>query len=153
MISILILTLNEEHNLARCLDAVAWSDDVLVLDSFSTDRTPEVGKSKGARVLQNQFVDFAQQRNFGLTHGNFKHDWILHLDADEVVTPELKRELLEVAATTEKDAYQVASKVMFQGRWLKRSGLYPWYQVRMGRRGKLTFEQVGHGQRETLPAD
>ena len=149
-ISVLILTYNEELNLPRCLDAVKWSDDVLVVDSFSTDRTVELAKSGGARLLQNRFVDFASQRNFGLANGNLKHDWVLHLDADEVVTPELQRELAARAAGGEKDAYRVASKMMFQGHWLKHSGLYPSYQVRFGKRGRLGFVQVGHGQRENL---
>ena len=150
MISILILTLNEEQNLPRCLDSVAWSDDVLVVDSFSTDRTVEIARSKGARVLQNQFEDFARQRNFGLREGKLKHEWVLHLDADEVVTPELRQELLAVVSQAGHDAYRVASKMMFQGRWLKYSGLYPSYQVRFGRHEKLNFQQVGHGQRESL---
>ena len=147
-ISVLILTRNEESNLPRCLDSVKWSDDVLVLDSFSNDRTVEIAGSRGIRVLQNHFVNFAGQRNFGLNHGNLKHDWVLHLDADEVVTPELQRELNETAARGDQDAYRVASKMMLQGRWLKNSGLYPWHQVRFGRRDKLRFVQVGHGQRE-----
>lgn len=153
MISILILTFNEEQNLARCLDAVRWSDDVLVLDSGSTDRTVEIAKGKGARVLQNPFVNFAEQRNFGLTHGSLKHEWVLHLDADEVVTPELQREMAEVIQAGKKDAYRVASKMMLQGRWLKHSSLYPWHQVRLGKRDRLAFVQVGHGQRESLSPD
>lgn len=152
MISVLILTLNEEQNLPRCLDSVAWSDDVLVVDSFSTDRTVETAQSKGARVLQNRFEDFARQRNFGLVEGKLKHEWVLHLDADEVVTPELQQELLTVAGQAEYDAYRVASKMMFQGRWVKRSGMYPSYQVRFGRHDRLKFQQVGHGQRESLAA-
>ncbi len=150
MISILILTLNEEQNLPRCLDSVAWSDDVLIVDSFSTDRTVEIARSRGARVLQNQFENFARQRNFGLHEGKLKHEWVLHLDADEVVTPELQAELKALADRSEHDAYRVASKMMFQGQWLKYSGLYPSYQVRFGRREKLNFQQVGHGQRESL---
>lgn len=149
-ISVLILTCNEELNLPRCLDSVKWSDDVLVVDSFSTDRTVELAQKAGARVLQNRFVDFASQRNFGLAGGGLKHDWVLHLDADEVVTPELKRELADCAASGETDAYRVASKMMFQDRWLKHSGLYPSYQVRFGKRDRLSFVQVGHGQRENL---
>jgi glycosyltransferase involved in cell wall biosynthesis len=152
-ISVLILTRNEESNLSRCLDSVEWSDDVLVLDSFSDDHTVEIARSRGIRVLQNHFVNFAEQRNFGLALGSLKHDWVLHLDADEVVTPELQRELITTATRSEKDAYRVASKVMFQGRWLKYSGLYPWYQVRFGKRDKLRFVQVGHGQRENSELD
>ena len=152
MLSVLILTYNEQANLPRCLDAVRWSDDLWVLDSFSTDRTIEVARSHGARVLQNRFASFAQQRNFGLEHGGLKHEWVLHLDADEVVTPELRDEILAATQRNEKSAYRVASKMMFQGRWLKHSGLYPWHQVRLGRRDRLKFKQVGHGQREDLDA-
>ena len=153
MISILILTFNEEVNIARCLDSVSWSDDVLVVDSFSTDRTLEIAKGRGARVLQNRFVNFAEQRNFGLAHGGFKHEWVLHLDADEVVSPELKEEMLAVVQRGERKAYRLASRMMFQGHWLKHSGLYPWYQVRLGRHDRLKFVQVGHGQRENLPSE
>lgn len=153
MISVLILTLNEEQNLPRCLAAVRWADDILVLDSFSTDRTVEIARQTGARVLQRRFDDFARQRNHGLQHGELKHEWVLHLDADEVVTPDLKDELLRVVKSGDKDAYRVASKMMFQDRWLKYSGMYPTYQVRLGRKDKLAFVQVGHGQRENLPAD
>src|SRR5438552_15428677 len=101
MISVLILTYNEEQNLPACLESVRWSDDVLVVDSFSTDRTVEVARRNGVNVLQNRFVNFAEQRNFGLAHGNLKHDWVLHLDADERVTAELKVEMFEVAGRAE----------------------------------------------------
>jgi glycosyltransferase involved in cell wall biosynthesis len=153
MLSILILTFNEEQNIIPCLQSVAWSDDVLVLDSFSTDQTVPLAQRAGVRILQNPFENFAQQRNFGLTHGQLKHPWVLHLDADERVTPELQRELLKVTRDGAKDAYRVASRMMFQGKWLRYSGLYPWYQVRVGRRDKLRFIQTGHGQREDLPPD
>src|SRR5216683_265403 len=111
MISVLILTYNEQDNLPACLDSVAWSDDVLVLDSFSTDRTLDIARNRGVKVLQNRFVNFAEQRNFGLTHGRLKHDWVLHLDADERVTPELKVEVLNTLVRPEMEAYAVASKV------------------------------------------
>jgi glycosyltransferase involved in cell wall biosynthesis len=151
MISILILTCNEQDNLPVCLDSVAWADDVLVLDSFSTDRTLDIARSRGVRVLQNRFVNFAEQRNFGLAHGELKHNWVLHLDADERVTSELKEEMFATVASAKKDAYAMSSKIIFQGRWLRHAGLYPSYQVRLGRRDKLGFAQFGHGQRENLP--
>ena len=153
MISVLILTFNEERNLSACLESVSWSDDVLVLDSFSTDKTIEIARAAGVRVLQNRFVNFAEQRNFGLEHGGLKHEWVLHLDADELVTNEFKTEALRITRSGQKQAYRVPSKMMFQGCWLKYSGTYPTYQVRLGRRDRLRFKQVGHGQREDLPAD
>ena len=153
MISVLVLTLNEEVNIADCLDSVAWADDVLVLDSGSEDRTVEIAHSKGARVLHRDFDDFASQRNYGLEEGGLRHDWVLHLDADERVTPALREVLRDRADRGEHRAYRVPSKLMFQGRWLKHAGMYPTYQVRFGRRESLTFTQVGHGQRGALPSE
>ncbi|WP_251965677.1 glycosyltransferase family 2 protein [Salinibacter ruber] len=153
MISVLVLTLNEEVNISDCLDSVAWADDVLVLDSGSEDRTVEIARSKGARVLHRDFDDFASQRNYGLEEGGLRHDWVLHLDADERVTPALRKALRDKAERGAHRAYRVPSKLIFQGRWLKHAGMYPTYQVRFGRREALTFTQVGHGQRGALPAD
>ena len=152
-ISVLILTLNEEANLPRCIGALGWADDVVVLDSFSTDATTEVARRLGARVFQRSFDDFAGQRNHALEHVEFKHDWVLHLDADEVVTEALRRELEGVVDKQTFDAYRIAGKLMFQGRWLRRSGMYPVYQVRFGHKEKLRFRQVGHGQQEALSSD
>jgi len=149
MISVVILTHNEETNIGRCLDSVSWSDDILVVDSFSEDRTIEISKRQGARVIQRAFEDFSSQRNFASEEGNLKYEWVLHLDADEIVTPELRADLSE-AAFGEKDAYRVSSKLIFCGKFLRHAGLFPWYQVRFGRKQTLRFKQVGHGQRETL---
>jgi glycosyltransferase involved in cell wall biosynthesis len=149
MISVVILTYNEETNIGRCLDAVSWSDDVLVVDSFSDDRTVEISKRYGARVIQRAFKDFSSQRNFASEQGDLKHEWVLHLDADEIVTPELKAEM-SGAVFGDKDAYRVSSKLIFCGKFLRHAGLFPWYQVRFGRKQALRFKQVGHGQRETL---
>ena len=153
VISVLILTHNEERNIPRCLESVKWSDDVLVLDSYSTDHTVEIAKAAGARVIQRTFDDFAGQRNFGLRHGCLRHEWVLHLDADEVVTPGLSDELHRVVQSGGKDAYRLASRLMFRGTWLRHAGMYPTYQVRFGRRDRLSFVQVGHGQRETTPLE
>lgn len=153
MVSVLILTHNEEVNIGRCLDSVCWSDDVLVLDSFSTDGTHRILQKRGIRWLQHQFVDFAQQRNFGLERGGLRHGWVLHLDADEVVSDDLRAELEHVARAGAFPAYRVASKMIFEGRWLRFAGMFPAYQVRFGRRDLLRFKMVGHGQRETLPPD
>ncbi len=149
-ISVLLLTLNEAANLPACLAAVAWSDDLVVLDSFSQDDTVAVAQRLGARVYQRAFDSFAGQRNYALDHIDFKHDWILHLDADEVVTPALRAEMRAAIQTGLADAYRIPSKMMFRGRWLRYSGLYPSYQVRLGHRERFRFKQVGHGQREDL---
>lgn len=149
-ISVLVLTLNEEANLPICLEAVKWSNDIVVLDSFSQDETVAAAKHLGARVYQRVFDNFAGQRNFALDQIAFQHEWVLHLDADEIVTPALRVELEAAVGDGRFDAWRVPSKMMFRGRWLRYSGLYPSYQVRLGHRDRFRFKQVGHGQREDL---
>jgi glycosyltransferase involved in cell wall biosynthesis len=154
MISVVILTYNESANIERCIESVAWSDDVLVIDSGSTDGTWEMGERLGARVMIRPFDNFAAQRNFALDHGQLKHEWVLHLDADEVVSPELKEEIQKIAREGRgKPGYRVPSRLMLMGKWLKYSGMYPSYQVRFGSRDGMRFHMVGHGQRELLEPD
>lgn len=155
MISVVILTLNEADNLPRCLESIDWCDDVLIMDSGSTDDTTAIARAAGARVLTRPFDTFANQRNHAMEQGALRHPWVLHLDADEVVTPELRDELQALAAGTNasQPAYRVPSKLIFMGRWLRYSGMYPAYQVRFGRREQLRFVDHGHGQRESLPSD
>src|SRR5688572_4260660 len=131
-ISVTILTLNEEANLRDCLASCTWSDDVSVLDSGSTDRTCDIAREAGVAVYVNSFESFGRQRNWALDHIPVKHDWVFHLDADERFTPELVAEMESVlsAAPTEAGFY-VPAKLMFMGRWLKRSGRYPSYQMRL----------------------
>jgi len=152
-ISVLVLTLDEEVNLPACLDAVHWCDDVVVLDSYSHDETVNIARHYGARIYQREFDHFAGQRNFALDQIDFKHDWVLHLDADEIVTPELHAEMRRAVFEKQFDAFRIASKTMFFGQWLRFSGMYPAYQVRLGHRARLRFKQGGHGQREDLPPD
>ncbi len=152
-VSVLILTLNEEDNLPGCLSALSWCDDIVVIDSGSTDRTCEIAEKFGARIFTRVFDDFANQRNFGLTDAVLKHEWILHLDADEVVTPDLISEMATAIRSPYFDAYRIPSKTIFMNRWLRYSGMYPVYQVRLTRKGVFRFKQVGHGQREDIPTE
>src|SRR5437016_2752751 len=98
MISILILTLDEEENLPACLESLKWSDDIVVLDSFSNDKTVDIAKAAGARVIQRQFDNWAEHQNWALENISFKHRWVYYSDADEIVTPELREEMLGIAA-------------------------------------------------------
>jgi glycosyltransferase involved in cell wall biosynthesis len=148
MISVLILTLNEEQNLPACLESVAWCDDIVVYDSFSTDRTVEIAKVARARVVQRVFDNFASQRNHALDEVAYKYPWVFHLDADERFTPALLEECQEAVRADECSGYLVPSKMMFMGRWLRFSGMYPSYQTRLLKRGEVRFIQKGHGQRE-----
>ena len=92
-ISVLILTLNEEKNLANCLESLRWCDDVVVLDSFSIDNTKTIAQKYGAGFFQRKFDNYANQRNYGLSDIVYKHPWILMVDADEIVPPELVHEI------------------------------------------------------------
>jgi glycosyltransferase involved in cell wall biosynthesis len=152
-VSALILTYNEEINIARCLEALTWCDDIVVIDSGSTDRTVEIARQYGARILSRPFDNFAGQRNFGLEHGAFKHEWVLHLDADEVATPSFRATIEALEPERGIDAFYVPSKTMLFGQWLKHAGMYPTYQARLGHRERLRFVQVGHGQREDVPPE
>lgn len=149
-ISVLILTYNEERNIEKCINSVLFADEIVVLDSFSDDRTVDIAKNMGARVYQRKFDDFARQRNYGLEKCGIETEWVLHLDADERVTTELHEELQLVMKQSGFDAYKLPSKLIFGSQWLRYSGDYPQYQVRFGRTDKLKFIQVGHGQREAV---
>lgn len=151
--STLILVYNEAANLPRCLEALSWCDDIVIIDSGSSDNSVDIAKSYGARVLVRKFDNFANQRNFGIVNGELKHDWILHLDADEVTTPEFIKALKELNPPDDIISYHVPSKLMLGEQWLKYSGMYPAYQVRLGRTKGLRFIQYGHGQREDTPSD
>src|SRR5262245_3732052 len=102
-ISIVILTLNEEANLAGCLESVRWCDDVVVLDSLSRDGTLTIAERYGVRVTQRAFDDYAGQRNFALTQIPLRHPWVLMLDADERVPVELQREMQARTAAAADD--------------------------------------------------
>jgi glycosyltransferase involved in cell wall biosynthesis len=146
--SILVLTHNEERNVAQCLKSVAWCDDIVVLDSGSSDATAMIALECGARVVVHRFVNFADQRNWAMRNIAFQHGWVFHLDADEHFTPELADECRAVIAEDKYSGFLVPSKMMLFGRWLRHASAYPIYQTRLVKVGELWFEQVGHGQRE-----
>lgn len=152
-VSVLILTMNEAGNLPACLAAVDWCNDIVVLDSGSTDGTVEIARAAGARVIERPFDSFASQRNFGLEAGSLQHDWVLHLDADEIVTPAFAEALEKLAPADGVDGWRVAFRTMLHGQWLRHAGMWPTYQVRLGHIRRLRFKQVGHGQREDAPPD
>jgi len=144
--STLILTKNEAANIRRCLESLAFCDDIIVLDSFSEDGTEALVKGTSARFFQRAFDTFAGQRNWAIDNVVFKYRWVLHLDADECLTPQLHAELSRLAADDEKSAYMLANRVIFMGRWIRRCTMYPYYQARFLRLGESRFKQVGHGQ-------
>lgn len=142
MISVLILTYNEEANIADCIGSLPWRGDVHVLDSQSTDRTIAIAISLGARVTVKSFEGYATQRNAGLALP-FKHEWIVMLDADERMTPELAIEIEKATASAAVGVamFRVRRRDMFMGRWLRRSSGYPTWFPRVFRRGRAKVQR------------
>lgn len=149
-LTIVVLTRDEEVNLPGCLDSLAGvSDDVHVLDSGSTDGTVEIALRRGAAVHEHPFESFGRQRNWAIDNIPHRYEWAFHLDADERFTPELAAELDRVLGRKPTEAgFYVASKLMFGQRWLRYSGEYPAWQVRLFHRERLRFVDAGHGQSE-----
>ena len=143
MISALVLTLNEELNLAACLESLCWCDDVVVFDSFSSDRTLEIAKSFKARVVQRRFDNERDHRAASLKVP-FKYGWVYNPDADEITTPALRHEMVDAVRNSARPevAYRVRFKTIFLGRWIKHSSLYPTWVVRLFRPETVTFERV-----------
>jgi glycosyltransferase involved in cell wall biosynthesis len=135
MISVLILTHNEEQDLPGCLDSVGWCDDIHILDSESTDRTTEIARQRGATVTTRRFDTYAAQRNAGMQLP-FRHEWILVLDADERPTPELSAEIPRAVAVAPASVagFRIRRRDFLWGTWLKHAQLTPYY-VRLLRVG------------------
>ena len=142
-VSVLILTLNEELNLADCLESVSWCDDVVVLDSFSSDRTVEIALSRGARVHERAFDDYASQRNFGLQQVRYKHKWVLMLDADERVPEDLCAEMARTVTDPAPGVslYLLRRRDHLFGKWIRRSSGYPTWFGRLARIGEVWVER------------
>ncbi len=139
----LILTFNEEININACIDSLHFCDNIIVFDSFSTDRTVDIAKAAGATVLQRKFDNYAAQRNAALQYVPENVKWILMIDADERITPELQHEI--ISNISQKDnsntLYRVRRKDQFMGRWIKRSSGYPTWFPRLFRNGQVTVDR------------
>jgi glycosyltransferase involved in cell wall biosynthesis len=142
MISVLILTLNEEVNIEACIASLPWRDDICVIDSESSDATVQIAESLGARIVKHPFLNYSDQRNFGLALPG-KYEWILCLDADERMTAELATEIeLQIKnAQQQATMFKVRRKDMLMGRWLRRSSGYPTWFPRLMRRGCVRVER------------
>lgn len=142
MISVLILTKNEEQDLPGCLESVAWSDDIHVLDSVSSDRTIEIAKAAGAQVTQRPFDNWAAHQNWAMANVPFRHPWVFYLDADERMTPELVAAVHAAAAAPgECVAFRVPRRDFFLGTWLKHVQTSPFY-MRLFRPEKIRYERL-----------
>lgn len=142
--SVIILTFNEEGNIRRCLDSINdFTDDIVIVDSFSTDATLKICEGYGCRIYQHKFVNQAIQFNWALDDVPLERPWILRLDCDELLPTKLKRELVQLAATCEPDVTGIYlnRRMYFMNRWLKHGGLYPHYILRVFRRGAGHYEE------------
>ena len=140
-VSVLICTKNEERNLGACLESVSWADDCVVLDSYSDDDTVNIARRGGARVVQREFDNFSAHKNWALDNIDFRHDWILIVDADERVTPDLAREIAAiVSGSPPHHGYYVARQNWFAGTWIRHGGWYPDWNLRLLRRGQGRYE-------------
>jgi glycosyltransferase involved in cell wall biosynthesis len=148
MFSVVILTLNEEQRLPACLASASGCDDVVVVDSGSTDRTVTIARDAGARVVVHRFENFAQQRNHAHQAVAFRHPWVFHLDADEQLTPELGAECAAFTGAEPLDGCYVAPRMQWMGRWIPHCTDFPAWQARFVKARGFEFIQVGHGQRE-----
>jgi len=150
MISVVILTRNEENDLPHCLDALHWCDDVHVVDSGSSDQTVKIAQHYGVHIHENPFISFGHQRNWSLDHCPLKHPWILFLDADEVANPDFVRAITEATAQAPQSTagFYCCWKQIYDDRWLKRCDAFPKWQFRLLRRGRARFIDFGHGQKE-----
>ena len=142
-VSILVLTLNEEINIDACLKSLRFSDDIVVLDSFSTDRTLEIAQRfPNVRIVQRSFDTWSKHSNWALTQIKYKNPWVYYSDADEQVTPELRDEILKVISNPAipHSAYRLRYKNMFMGRWIRRGGLYPVWILRLYKPDRVRYE-------------
>ena len=134
-----IITLNEERNIEACLESVSWADEIVVLDSGSSDRTVELARRYTNRVAVRPWDGYSAQRN--AAHDLALSDWILSLDADERITPELAREIEQMLTGPDDRnvGYKLPYKVFFGDKWLKHGGFYPESHLRLFKRGKGAY--------------
>jgi glycosyltransferase involved in cell wall biosynthesis len=140
-VTVYILTFNEEDKIEAALSSVIWADEILVADSFSTDRTVEIARRYTDRIVQLPFEGFGKLRNDAVAQA--RHEWIFSLDADERCTPEARDEILRIVGDTGSvDAYYVPRRNLFLGRWIRHSGWYPDYrQPQLYRKGAVRFKE------------
>lgn len=139
-LSVTIITLNEEREIGACLESVAWADEIVVVDSGSTDRTVEIAGKFTEKVFQHPWEGYARQKNWAVAQAS--HDWILSVDADERVPPALRGEIeAAVGSPSPAAGYLIPRKNFFLGRWIRHGGWYPDYVLRLFRRKRGHFAE------------
>ena len=142
-LSVVIITLNEEKNIGRCLDSVQdIADDIVVVDSFSSDKTEEICKQYKVNFIQRKWEGYSKTKNYA--GGQAKHDWILSLDADEALSEELKIAISTVKLKSEKRLFKFNRLTNYCGKWIWHSGWYPDTKIRMFDRKKASWQGIIH---------
>ncbi len=136
-LSCTIICYDEEEGIRAALESVKWCDEIVVVDSFSTDRTVEICREYTDRIFQREWPGFVEQKAFALEQTRCA--WVLNLDADERVSPELRREIEGVLRSPDADGYYVPRLVYYLGRWWRRGGWYPDYRLRLFRRDRVVW--------------
>lgn len=150
-VSVIILTHNEERNIGECVETLDWAEDIIIVDSGSTDATEDLARSVRAniRFFNHPFKDFGDQRNWALDQTGPRHPWILFLDADERCTTALAESIRQtVSSNTPHSGYYLCYRNFFLGRWIKRCTRFPTWQLRLLKHGEVRYEKMGHGQKE-----
>ncbi|MEK7831006.1 MAG: glycosyltransferase family 2 protein [Acidobacteriota bacterium] len=142
-ISVVVPVKNEERNIAACLESVVWADEIWLVDSHSTDRTCEIAERLGAKIVQFDYAGgFPKKKNWALQNLPFKQEWVLLLDADERVMPELQAEIAESLSRNDcADGYYINRRLIFLGRWIKHCGWYPSWNMRLFKHRLGRFER------------
>lgn len=136
-LSVIIITKNEAENIRACIESVNWTDEIIVVDSGSTDATVEICRELGAQVHQHEWPGFGMQKNRALSYAN--HEWVFSIDADERVTGELREQLINAMEDNNKNGFYIPRLSQFCGRFIRHSGWYPDYVLRLFRRTKGRF--------------
>ena len=141
-ISICVITFNEENNIRACLESVKWADEIIVVDSLSTDRTVEIAREYTDCIIQRPWPGHVEQKNFALAQA--QSDWVLCLDADERVSPELANEIKNVLSTDNvpEAGFIMPRKTHYLGRWITHGGWYPGRKLRLVRRGEARWKGI-----------
>lgn len=143
-ISVLLPTGNSEKIVRDCLEAIKWTDEILVVDSYSTDHTLDICREYGARVVQHDYVQSAKQKNWAIPQ--CAHEWVLQVDTDEILEPGLREEIEQILSNppADVDGYQMPFKHHILGEWVRVVGLYPEYHLRLFRKsvGRFNDKEV-----------
>ena len=150
-ISAVVITHNEEANIEACLDSISWVDEIVVVDAMSTDRTCEIAQTFTDRVIRKPWEGYVPARKHAIEAA--RSEWILAVDADERVTPELRAEIETHLAEPEFDGYLIPRRAYFLGKWIRHCGWYPGYVLRLVRkdRARVTEKMVHEGLRVDGP--